>query len=103
MGSAGPTLNLLLQVGMGLALLVGMFLARAGRYRAHGICQATVVTLNLGAIALFMSPMFRKGALPALPAGLSDPYYAVATAHAALGAVAELFAIYIVLNAGTHL
>jgi plastocyanin/uncharacterized membrane protein YozB (DUF420 family) len=103
MGSSGPTLNILLQIGMGLALLIGMFLAHVDRYRAHGICQASVVLLNLGAIALFMSPMFRKGALSELPALLGDPYYAVATAHAALGTVAELFALYILLNAGTHL
>jgi plastocyanin/uncharacterized membrane protein YozB (DUF420 family) len=96
-------LNLLLQFGMGLALLAGMLLARAKNYRAHGICQSVVVVLNLGAIALFMSPMFRKGALSELPRGLGDPYYAVATAHAALGTIAEIFALYILLNAGTHL
>ena len=103
MGISAPTLNLLLQIGMGLALIVGMFLARAQRYRAHGLCQASVVLLNLGAIILYMSPMFRKGALSELPAGLGDPYYAVATAHAALGTVAELFALYVVLSAASLL
>jgi hypothetical protein len=31
-------LNLLIQFAMGLALLVGAFLARAKRYTAHGAC-----------------------------------------------------------------
>src|SRR5207249_2658217 len=103
MSGFAATVNLAVQIAMGLTLLVGMLLARRGRYRAHGICQSTVVLLNLGAIALFMGPAFRRGALSELPAGLGDPYYAVATAHAALGTVAEVLGLYVLLNAGTRL
>src|SRR2546425_10114610 len=88
-------LNLLVQLTMGVALLVGMFLARRNRFTAHGICQATVMLLNLAMIGLIMWPSFR-GVIPQLPAGLGERYYAVATAHAALGIVAELLGLYIV-------
>ncbi len=95
-------LNLLVQLTMGVALLVGMFLARRNRFTAHGICQATVMLLNLAMIGLIMWPSFR-GVIPQLPAGLGERYYAVATAHAALGIVAELLGLYIVLVAATNL
>ena len=96
-------LNLVVQLAMGVALLAGMFLARRKRYTAHGICQATVMLLNLVMIALVMSPSFQRQVRPQLPAGLGDRYYAVATAHAALGAAAELLGLYIVAVAGTNL
>ena len=96
-------LNLVMQLAMGAALVVGAFLARRKRYRAHGLCQSTVLLLNLVMIALVMSPAFRRQVQPQLPAGLRDRYYAVATAHAALGTAAELLGLYIVLVAGTNL
>ena len=95
-------LNLLAQLFMGLALVTGMFLARRKRFAAHGICQATVMLLNLVAIALVMWPSFRTFG-PQLPAALRDSYFAVATVHATLGTAAELLGIYIVLVAGTKL
>jgi plastocyanin/uncharacterized membrane protein YozB (DUF420 family) len=91
-----------MQIGMGLALLGGMALARAGRYRAHGICQTIVVLLNLGVIVFFMAPRFQRGAAPQIPSGLGDPYFGVATAHAVLGSAAELLGLYVLLNAGTN-
>src|SRR5262249_50591263 len=94
-------INLIVQVGMGFALLGGMLLARRGSYRAHGICQSAVVLLNLIPIAFFMVPAFRRSVAPSIPAQLADAYNGVATAHATLGTVAELFGLYILLNAGT--
>ena len=61
-----------------------------------------MLLLNLVMIALVMSPSFRQVA-PQLPAGLRDRYYAIATAHAALGTVAELLGLYIILVAATKL
>jgi len=88
---------------MGSTLLVGMLLARAKRFRAHGICQTLVVILNLGPIISFMLPAFRTGIVSGLPAHLGDRFYAVTTAHAILGGTAELFGLYIVLVAGSNL
>ena len=96
-------LNLLVQLAMGAALLVGAFLARRKRFKAHGACQATVILLNLVMIARVMSPSFHRQVRPQLPADLGDSYYAVATVHAALGTVAELLGIYIVLVAATSI
>jgi hypothetical protein len=41
--SFSADLNLVIQIAMGVALLVGAFLARAKRYAAHGASQAAVL------------------------------------------------------------
>jgi len=94
---------LLLEVAMGAGLLFGAWLARAKRYRQHAWCQSAVVILNLAVIAATMAPSFRTQVLPRIPAKLSRPYFAWATAHAALGSFTELAALYILLAAGTRL
>jgi uncharacterized membrane protein YozB (DUF420 family) len=96
-------LNLVIQIVMGLALIFGAFLARAKRYVAHGVCQATVLVLNLVMIALVMWPTFRTQVLPGLPTQFSKRHYSIATAHAILGAAAELLGMYILLVAGTDI
>ena len=98
---ASANANLAAQILMGVALIVGMSLARRRMFRAHAVCQSAVVLLNLIPIALFMLPVFRRGVAPGLGAGLGDPFYAVSAAHAALGAAAELLGLYIILRAGT--
>jgi uncharacterized membrane protein YozB (DUF420 family) len=94
---------LLLEIAMGAALLYGAWLARAQRYRQHAWCQSTVVLLNLAVIAMAMTPSFHMHVLPRIPAKLSKSYFALATAHAALGSMAEILALYILLAAGTRL
>jgi len=96
-------LTLVVELGMGLALLAGAGLARQKRYRAHAWSQSMVVLLNLLVIGLFMAPSFRSQVLPELPGRLGRSYFAFATAHGVLGMVAELFACYILLVAGTNL
>lgn len=96
-------LTLVIELGMGLALLVGAELARRKRYRAHAWCQSVVVLLNLFVIGLVMVPSFRSQVLPELPGRLGRSYFALATAHGMLGMVTELFACYILLVAGTKL
>lgn len=95
--------NLIIQILMGLALLIGMFLARRGHYRAHAFCQTSVVLLNLILIVGIMFPSFSGGVLPGLPGGLSKPYYFLSTLHAATGSIAQLLGLYIVVRAGTNL
>jgi hypothetical protein len=48
--------NLVLQFIMGGASVAGALLARRKRYAVHGICQTTVLLLNLGMIGLVMWP-----------------------------------------------
>jgi plastocyanin/uncharacterized membrane protein YozB (DUF420 family) len=96
-------LNLLVQIGMGVALLYGMWLARRKRFKEHKYCQSAVMLLNLVMIALIMAPSFHKQVEPQIPAKLGDSYYAVATVHAVLGTLAELLGLYIVLVAATKI
>jgi uncharacterized membrane protein YozB (DUF420 family) len=83
--------------------LFGMKLAWQRRFRAHALCQSTVVLLNVVVIVLGMVPSFRNQVAPVIPRRLHDSYFAIATAHAAMGVIAELFGIYILLVAGTNL
>jgi uncharacterized membrane protein YozB (DUF420 family) len=50
-----------------------------------------------------MVPSFRMQVFPRIPAKLTRSYFALATAHAALGSMAEILALYILLAAGTRL
>jgi uncharacterized membrane protein YozB (DUF420 family) len=95
-------LNLVVQFVMAGALAAGVVLARQKRYRAHGICQTTVLLLNLLMIGLVMWPSFRRQVNPRLPKLLHKAYYAAPMIHAALGITAELLGLYIVLVAGTN-
>ncbi len=97
----GADLNLIVQIAMGGALLAGAFLARRRRFKAHAICQTTVMLLNVVMIAVVMWPSFWRQVVPRIPAHLGDYYYAVATAHAGLGIVTELLGLYIVAVAAT--
>jgi uncharacterized membrane protein YozB (DUF420 family) len=104
LGTAAPMAAdraLVIEMGMGLALIVGAVLARRRHYRAHGWCQSIVVLLNLVMIIQFMVSSFRHQVLPEIPASLGDIHYAIAMAHGTLGTIAELFALYLVLAART--
>jgi uncharacterized membrane protein YozB (DUF420 family) len=94
-------LNLVIQLVMGLALIAGAFLARARRFKAHGICQASVLILNLVMIALVMWPSFLALVIPRVPARLSRQSVAIPAIHGLLGVAAEVLGLYIVLAAGT--
>jgi uncharacterized membrane protein YozB (DUF420 family) len=95
-------LNLVVQLVMGVALLVGGVLAKQKRYAAHGVCQTTVLLLNLLMIALVMWPSFHQQVGPVFPRVFHKRYFIVATIHAALGMAAELLGLYIVMVAGTN-
>ena len=106
LGTAAPRaadITLLLEMGMGAGLLAGARLARVGRIRFHAACQSVIVLLNLALIVLTMFPAFHRQVLPKLPGRIAKPYYALAATHAALGGVAELLGLYILLAAGTSL
>ena len=106
LGTAAPLaadVVLLLEIGMGLGLLAGAWLARTGRFRHHAWCQSVIVLMNLMVIALEMLPSFRAQVLPRIPLKLGKTYVALATAHATLGSVAEILGLYILLAAGTRL
>ena len=95
--------NLVVQLVMAAALVAGAFLAKQKRYRAHGICQTTVLLLNLWMIGLVMWPTFRRQVNPTFPKALHRSYYAAPMVHAALGMTAELLGLYIVVVASTNI
>ena len=94
---------LLLEIGMGLVLLAGAVFARKRRFRAHALCQTAIVLLNAAIIVLVMIPAFRVQVSPRIPLKLGKSYYALATAHGAIGGAVELGGLYILLAAGTKL
>ena len=95
--------NLVVQFVMGAALTAGVLLAKRKYYKAHGICQTTVLLLNLLMIGLVMWPTFRQQVKPTLPKVLHKWYFAAPAIHAVLGAAAELLGLYIVVVAGTSI
>jgi uncharacterized membrane protein YozB (DUF420 family) len=106
LGTSAPfsaDIALVIEFTLALALLLGTLLVRRQRYRAHACCQSAVVLLNVFVIAGVMAPSFRSQVASKIPARLGRPFYAVATAHAAVGCIAELLGIYIVLAAGTNI
>ena len=106
LGTAAPyyaDLTLLLEIAMGVGLLIGALLARLRRFRGHAWCQSVIVLFNLAVIVLTMIPSFRVHVSPKIPLKLGKAYYALATAHAALGTITEIAGLYILLAAGTSI
>ena len=95
-------LNLLLQLGMAVALTVGMFLARRKRFGAHGWTQSAVLLLNLVAIARVMAPSFHQQVMVRPAGAWRDAYYVLPSIHASLGTLVELLGLYVLLVAGTR-
>ncbi len=92
----GADLNLVVQLIMGVALIAGAYLAKHKLYKAHGVCQTTVLVLNLFMIGLVMWPSFQQQVKPMLSKGFHK------WLHAVLGTTAELLGLYIVIVAGTN-
>lgn len=106
LGTGAPfsaDLNLVVQIGMGGALGAGAYLAKQGRYKAHGVCQATIMLLNVVMVALIMGPSFEQQLRPALSRGIHKWYYEVGIIHAAMGTMTETLGLYIVTVAGTQI
>jgi hypothetical protein len=81
LGTAAPRyadVVVLLEIGMGVALLTRIV------------------------IVLIMVPSFHVHVSPKIPHKLGMAYYALATAHGALGSVTEIAGLYILLAAGTN-
>ncbi len=98
-----PNTNLVIQILMGIALLVGMFLARRKKFTAHGFCQASVMILNLALIFSVMAPSFHRQVQPELARNLTRSEVLIPLLHAILGTIVQLNGLYIVLVAGTNI
>jgi uncharacterized membrane protein YozB (DUF420 family) len=91
------------EVGIAIGLLVGMFVVRAGHIRVHKYLQLSMVFVNIPIVLAGMVPPFLARVLPDLPGELASPYYLFPTLAVFAGGAAEALGIYIVLVAGTNL
>jgi uncharacterized membrane protein YozB (DUF420 family) len=94
-------LILVLELAMGAGLIIGAVLARRRHFRGHAWCQSLIVLLNFVVILLTMIPSFVAHVSPKIPLRLGKSFYALPTAHAALGTVTEIGGLYVLLAAGT--
>jgi len=94
-------LILVLELAMGAGLIIGAVLARRRHFRGHAWCQSLIVLLNFGVILLTMIPSFVAHVSPKIPLRLGKSFYALPTAHAALGTITEIGGLYVLLAAGT--
>ena len=99
----GADLNLLLQIGVGLLLLVGFGLARRGRYRIHGICQSCGFVVALTMTVLWMIPAFHLIHADALGRGVVNRVTVAVAVHVVLGTAALLVGAWVILVAATPL
>ena len=94
-------LILVLELAMGAGLIIGAVLARRRHFRGHAWCQSLIVLLNFVVILLTMIPSFVAHVSPKIPLRLGKSFYALPTAHAALGTITEIGGLYVLLAAGT--
>lgn len=102
LGSRAPMLSdlaLVLVVLSAALMTTGWQLARHQRFGVHRWVQTSGVILNTLVVVLVMLNSFLKNVLPGIPAQLGQPYYAVTTPHALVGASAVLLGCFIVLRA----
>ena len=97
------TLTLFLEISMAIGLTFGAWMARRRHYKLHAWCQSVIVLLNLVIISVAMVSSFQRTVRPKVPERLGRSFYALATAHAVLGSVAEVAALYLMLVAGTEI
>ena len=98
----GADLNLLIQTGLGLLLLVGFLLVRRSKYAMHGVCQSVALVGVIVMTTIWMLPAYHNNYGPVI-FKLGNRVNMAAAAHVVAGSVALLLGIYVVLVAGTPL
>jgi uncharacterized membrane protein YozB (DUF420 family) len=91
-------LNLIAQVVLLLGLSLGAVLARQGNIAAHQYNQTGWVLFNIVLTIFVMLVAYYQYVIPGLPGNLSQAYSIVATIHAALGSLAILCGVYLILR-----
>jgi hypothetical protein len=93
---------LVLEIVIAALLIAGMFLARAGRIRAHMYLQSSMVLVNIPIVLAWMVPSYLEYILPGIPAEIADRFYLFPTLMLIAGALAEGLGVYIILVAATN-
>lgn len=97
-GNFATDATLVLMVAVAITFSIGFVLARMGKYEAHRWVQTSAAVLSSGLVVWLMILPYRDFILPGLPGRLTEPFYAVTTLHALVGAVAFPFGIFVVLR-----
>lgn len=99
----GAHLNLLAQIAVAVLLLFGAWLARRGRYRAHGACQTLAFAATVTLTAIWMAPGLHEIFLPGLARDGATRINLAIVAHVTLGTATLLLGGWVILVAGTSL
>ena len=97
-GNFATDTTLVLMVAVAIVFSIGFALARMGKYEAHRWVQTSAAVLSSGLVLWLMILPYRDFIVPGLPGRLGEPFYAVTTLHAVVGAVAFAFGIFVVLR-----
>jgi uncharacterized membrane protein YozB (DUF420 family) len=95
-------LVLVLEVGIAVTLLIGMFVVRRGHVRLHAYIQSSMVLVNIPIVLIWMAPHYWTSVLPDLPREFSGAFYLLPTIMLVAGVAAESLGVYILLVAGTN-
>ncbi len=98
----GADLNLVVQVGVALVLLVGLGFARRGWYRAHGACQSLAFATIVALTAVWMVPQLRAAFGPALARDGVTRVNVAVVAHMGLGTGVLALGAWVILVAATN-
>lgn len=91
-------LNLIAQILFLIGLTLGAIFARKGHISTHQYMQTGLVFFNIVLTIFIMVVAYYEYVIPGLPANLQKAFGLVATIHAALGSLAILCGIYLVLR-----
>lgn len=86
-----PYANMILQLGLTVALMVGVALVKRLRIAAHGYVMLLAVALNLPSIAIVMLPSASR----ILSGASASPFTALVAVHSLLGAFAIGAGVYV--------
>lgn len=89
---------LILMVLAAIIFTVGFALARMQKYGAHRWVQTAGGALVLLLVMWLMVVPYRQFVMEGVPGELGQPFYWVSTLHAALGAVALPFGLFVILR-----
>ncbi|HEX7975694.1 MAG TPA: hypothetical protein VF498_14885 [Anaerolineales bacterium] len=91
-------LNLIAQIVFLFGLSLGAVFAHKGHISTHQYIQTGFVFFNIVLTIFIMVVAFSENVIPGLPANLQKAFALVATIHAALGLLAILCGVYLLLR-----
>jgi uncharacterized membrane protein YozB (DUF420 family) len=91
-------LTFVLMLCIAALFTLGFILARRRRYEAHRWVQTSAVALSTGLVLWLMPLPYRDFVVPGIPGRLGEAFYWATSLHAAVGAVALTFGLFVALR-----